>query len=581
MKIRDLEWWIIGALGLIAFFLAMIGFNIMFTEAGVQRNLLDLAFQSMKIYAMEFVDEFNSPLPWQLETARWLAPGVLLYTAGKAILYFIRREFKSLLLKFYKNHIVVTSLNDKSRYLIKDLLKNGEKVIVLAGIENPHKLDLVEKDGAVIIEGDITNSKFLKNIAAQKAKYFVFLEDDDEKNISNAISVYNYLVESGMDKKQTIFTHVADDIKLSELIELNFFEEFTTVNEINKNCEIRIFSMNERTSRVLFNKHSPDIFTPVTSSEIPQLRAAIFGSGNSAQSMVIRLARLGHYANFKKMKITLFHEGDSIVKKLLQNFPGIPELIKFENIDEPLELFDIEKFDELNKEQRFDVIYLLCENDSLSSGVLKKLTKTDSPENINVVLTLTNPKGIISKWYKADLIDNVNLYKFNIIEESFTKEALISEKIDELAKIIHQDYLNKLKKRNPGKPSHQDWEFLPIDFKNQNREQADHIYIKIRAAGCKAVNISDDKAEFKFENNLELVEILAVMEHNRWWAHMILSGWKFGKYRDDKKKIHPYLIPYEELTEEIKQYDRDTVLNMPKLLDKLGKKIVKADKHKT
>jgi RyR domain/TrkA-N domain len=580
MKIRDLEWWIIGALGLIAFFLAMIGFNIMFTEAGVHRNLLDLAFQSMKIFAMEFVDEFRSPLPWQLEAARWLAPGVLLYTAGKTILYFIRRELKSFLLKFYKNHIIVTSLNDKSRYLIKDLLKNGEKVIVLAGIENPRKLDLVEKNGAVIIEGDITDKNFLKNISAHKAKYFVFLEDDDEKNISNAISVYNYLIEFGKDKKQTIFTHVADDIKLSELIELNFFEEFTTASEINKSCEIRIFSMNERTSRILFNKYPPDIFTPVT-ADSPQIRVAIFGSGKLAQSMVIRLARLGHYANLKKMSITLFHYGSTTVNKLLRNFPGITELVKLENIDEQLELFDIEEFNKLNKEQRFDVLYLLCEDDSISSGILKKLTEADSPENLNVVLTLTNPEGILSKWYKADLIDNINLSKFNLIEESFTKEALISEKIDELAKIIHQNYLNKLKKRNPDKPSHQDWEFLPIDFKNQNREQADHIYIKIRAAGCKAVNISDDKAEFKFENNLELVEILAAMEHNRWWAHMILSGWKFGKDRDDKKKIHPYLIPYEELTEEIKQYDRDTVLNMPKLLEKLGKKIVKADKHKT
>lgn len=575
MKIRDLEWWIIGALGLIAFFLAMIGFNIMYTEAGVHRNILDLAFQSMKIYAMEFVDEFNSPLPWQLETARWLAPGVLLYTAGKTILYFIRREFKSLRIKNYDDHIIVTSLNDKSRYLIKDLIRNDSKVVVLANIENPHKLDRVEKDGAIIVEGDIADSKFLKNIAGHKAKYFVFLEDDDETNISNAISVYNYLIESGKDKKQIIFTHVADDMKLSELIELNFFEEFTAANEINKNCEIRIFSMNERTSRILFNKYSPDIFKPVT-ADSPQVRVAVFGSGKLAQSMVIRLARLGQYANLKKIKITLFHYGSSIVKKLLLNFPGITEHIEFENIDEQLELFDIEKFNKLNNEQRFDVVYLLCENDSISSGILKKLAETDSPGNLNVVLTLTNPDGILSKWYKADLIDNINLSKFNLIEESFTKEALISEKIDELAKIIHSDYLNKLEKKNPDKPSHRDWEFLPIDFKIQNREQADHIYIKLRAAGCKAVDLSDaENSGFKFEDDPKLVELLAETEHNRWWAHMSLSGWKYGKERNDKKKIHPYLIPYEDLTEEIKQYDRDTVLNMSRLLEKHGKKIVK------
>ena len=83
----------------------------------------------MKIFGMEFVDNFQSPLPWQLEISRWLAPGVILYTAAKAILYFIKREFKSLTIKFYKNHVIVNSLIDKSRLLVNDLLKNGRKVI--------------------------------------------------------------------------------------------------------------------------------------------------------------------------------------------------------------------------------------------------------------------------------------------------------------------------------------------------------------------------------------------------------------------------------------------------------------------
>jgi hypothetical protein len=89
------------------------------------------------------------------------------------------------------------------------------------------------------------------------------------------------------------------------------------------------------------------------------------------------------------------------------------------------------------------------------------------------------------------------------------------------------------------------------------------------------VSLSDSRAEFKFEENPELVETLAIIEHDRWWAHMVLSGWKYGKIRDDKKKIHQYLIPYEELSDEIKQYDRDTVFNMPKLLEQIGQKIVK------
>ena len=349
-------------LGVSAFILAIFGFTILYDNAGIDRNLLDLSFQSIRLFGMKFPTGFQSPLPWQLEVARWLAPWVVIYTAAKAILYLVQREYKSFLLSYKKDHIIVTSLNEKSRFLIKDLLKNDEKVVVLAGIIDTRKLDEVEKAGAIIVEGDISSKKFLNHIAGHKAKYFVFLEDDDETNISNAISVYNYLIKYGKEKKQTIFTHVADDIKLSELMELKFFEKYFEKNETNNNCEIRVFSMNERTARILFNTYSPDIFKTIK-SDSPQVRVAIFGSGKLTQSMIIRLARLGKYANRTKIKITLFNKGDSMVKKLLQNFPALMDLIEFENIDEPLELFDIEAFNQFQREQPFNAVYLLCEDD--------------------------------------------------------------------------------------------------------------------------------------------------------------------------------------------------------------------------
>ena len=563
-------------LGLSAYILAIVGFNIMYTQAGVERNILDLAFQSIRIFGMKFPTGFQSPLPWQLETARWMAPGVVIYTASKAILYFVQREYKSFQLSYKKDRIIVTSLNEKSRFLIKDLLKNGERVVVLAGIMDARKLDEVEKEGAVIVEGDIISKKFLHDIGGQKAKYFVFLEDDDETNISNAISVYNYLVEFAKDKKQTIFTHVADDIKLSELMELKFFEKYLEKNETNNNCEIRVFSMNERTSRVLFKAFSPDVFKRIR-PDSPQVRVAVFGSGKLAQSMVIRLARIGHYANRKKIKITLFHKGDTIVKKLFQNFPELRGLIEFENIDEPLELFDIDTFNKLENEQHFDVVYLLCENDSLSSNILKKLIKNDSEEQINVVMALMNPEGILSKWYDVNSIANIRLNKFNVIEQSFTKRSIISEKMDELAKKVHEFYLPPAGERDPDKGSHKEWKNLGIDFKNQNREQADHLDVKVRALGCKIVPLDSPEKEYIMVKNSEIFEILAEVEHNRWVGHMILSGWKLGKERDDINKVHTDLIPYDKLSKKIKGYDRDTIENMVVLLGRIGKKMVRRD----
>ena len=574
MLTRNFEWWLVLFLGLFAYVLAIIGFDILYIEAEVERNILDIAFQSIRLFGMKFPTGFQSPLPWQLEMARWMAPGVVIYTAFKAVVYFVQRECKFFQLSYKKDRIIVTSLNNKSRYLIKDLLKNGESVVVLTRILDTRKLDEVEKEGAVIVEGDITSEKFLHSIGGQKAKYFVFLEDDDETNISNAISVYNYLVEFAKDKKQIIFTHVADDIKLSELMELKFFEKYLEKNETNNNCEIRVFSMNERTSRVLFKMFSPDTFN-IIKPDSPQVHVAIFGSGKLAQSMIIRLARLGYYANRKKIKITLFHKGNSIVKKLFLNFPELSKLIEFENIEEPLELFDIIRFNELQSNQSFDVVYLLCENDSLSSNILKKLIKNNSDKEINVVISLMNPNGILSKWYDVKSIANIKLNKFNVIEESFTKQSIISEKIDEMAKLVHAFYLPSVEERDLKKDSHKEWRNLGVDFKNQNREQADHMDLKIRALGCKTVPLNSSEEELLIDYNSDIFEILAEVEHNRWVGYMILSGWKFGPVRNDMGKIHPDLIKYDKLSERVKEFDRDTVKNIPILLKQQGVKMVR------
>lgn len=85
-----------------------------------------------------------------------------------------------------------------------------------------------------------------------------------------------------------------------------------------------------------------------------------------------------------------------------------------------------------------------------------------------------------------------------------------------------------------------------------------------------------DTSEIQLSNNLdELVELIAKNVHEVWAKNRIEQGWTYGKLRDDVLKKHPCLIPYEELSEEEKNYDRDTALGTLKLICKLGFKIYK------
>jgi ryanodine receptor 2 len=71
----------------------------------------------------------------------------------------------------------------------------------------------------------------------------------------------------------------------------------------------------------------------------------------------------------------------------------------------------------------------------------------------------------------------------------------------------------------------------------------------------------------------ELVEKMAKNVHEVWAQSRISQGWTYGPERNDALKHHPCLVPYEDLPEVEKAYDRDTALSTLKLICKLGFKI--------
>jgi hypothetical protein len=58
----------------------------------------------------------------------------------------------------------------------------------------------------------------------------------------------------------------------------------------------------------------------------------------------------------------------------------------------------------------------------------------------------------------------------------------------------------------------------------------------------------------------DLVEMLSLNNHDVWAQQRIMEGWQFGDVRDDQRKTHPDLVPYEQLIESEKEYDRRTVV---------------------
>lgn len=77
------------------------------------------------------------------------------------------------------------------------------------------------------------------------------------------------------------------------------------------------------------------------------------------------------------------------------------------------------------------------------------------------------------------------------------------------------------------------------------------------------------------EELLALREAIAENVHENWSAGRIAEGWTYGEKRDDEKKITPCLVPYDQLPEIEKEYDRTTAMQTLKLIVALGYRIEK------
>lgn len=76
-----------------------------------------------------------------------------------------------------------------------------------------------------------------------------------------------------------------------------------------------------------------------------------------------------------------------------------------------------------------------------------------------------------------------------------------------------------------------------------------------------------DTSQIPLPSDLEdLVEKLAQNNHDHWARKRIEEGWRYGPSRNDSKREHPDLVPYHQLPESEKEYDRKTVVEVLKAI---------------
>ncbi len=119
-------------------------------------------------------------------------------------------------------------------------------------------------------------------------------------------------------------------------------------------------------------------------------------------------------------------------------------------------------------------------------------------------------------------------------------------------------------------PDYERFEDQPQDLQDSNYAQARAIVDKVDRLGYRMVPLEMcSPAERVTKIPEREVEYLAYVEHRRWVDERLKAGWKPGP-RNAEQKTTPYLVPYDELSEEVKDYDRQPVRDIIPILEDIG-----------
>ena len=120
-------------------------------------------------------------------------------------------------------------------------------------------------------------------------------------------------------------------------------------------------------------------------------------------------------------------------------------------------------------------------------------------------------------------------------------------------------------------PNFKPWDQLSDEQQEFNRRFADDINAKLDRIGAIVVPMPlPDPAGERFAFSAAELEQLSRDEHERWTAQRLSDGWTYGPQRDDARKIHDALKPYDELDEPTREKDRDAVAQIPATLAAAG-----------
>jgi hypothetical protein len=308
-----------------------------------------------------------------------------------------------------------------------------------------------------------------------------------------------------------------------------------------------------------------------------RIHALLMGDEDWLEALICEMILTARTRTFGKLMFTaLCADPDGFREKLQRRYPEIEaeadlHLLPAASLDRNATFaVDIAR---IGEPAPVTAVYILYRDDRLSLSSALSFVAQAREAGFRPPVFAVNGSQKVKRPKPGRALEANQLVLFGTNGDICAASGFLAPKNSLPERAFHEAYL---KLAPDDTPASKRWEDLPEEYRVSNRRVVAHIPAKLFDAGFDLRSWMADHdiwkslpklvpAEVLYRDDAER-ERLAELEHERWIADRRISGWRYGEKRNNLRKHHPDIQPFDRLSEKVKSYDRKSVDQLQKIL---------------
>jgi hypothetical protein len=506
------------------------------------RAIENAAFLSL--HAFGFSEAYVSPErvggEWRLLIARWMGAALFVSAAGAATFAVFESHIATLRSALTRRHTLIIGDHEMAFALVAEGLRRRLHLVHVSDAA-----DRVHAEGRLISLPRSIASDPLALGHAERARRVIVAERDLGASAELALEARSRF-EAGEAGRSIVAVHL-DDPPTAELI-----------HHVAGGIDLFAFSEAQAAARCVLARHPPFLLARAISA--PSVHVLIVGFNWLGQALAKDLVLTSLVSDQGRPLITVIDPDPRAARDFLHRHPEFTAICDFEAVHDLEDGRLAAPASAANPAVCAAYICLDHSAEALAAAVTLRERSVRYEAMQGPIFVRLRSGGLLPAPGGVAALKPLRLYGFASLNDAVTGSRALLDDPDAAARSVHAGYSGVAASAGV------DWGALPEEMRISNRRVVAHVPAKLASLGFDLepwlclpeetrswpMALDPDEPLFRDEDDRRAT---AILEHRRWAADRQLNGWRFGAVRDDRRKHHPDLIPFEDLSEAVQAHD--------------------------